>query len=236
MSLGATGHPALLKNVTTDAVGDGTNYVAAVYGNRQRPWAAGYSARARAEAAATLYGVNHPGEGSPRVIRLQGAGAANNASPAVYTVPVAAMAALIAAGGSVPVSAAFTTNLLLNASCLLYAQKDRANAIFAKRIATGTADPAATDALAPFFKILTAGSSTVGATLEIVYGGVTSGSLYKDLPLGWIAELILPDMTQAQTLKTFAGAGEDLFKVYDFLEVANGTAAATTVALDRLMQ
>ena len=239
MALISTGHPALIKSLLTDKVGDGTNYVQHAYGRRQRPWAAGYYARARAEAANTIWGVNHPGETSPRVIRLQGAGVANNATDTTftYTIPVAAMAALAGAGQvGIPVDTAFTTNLLLNAQMLIYALQDRSNAVHVKRIATGTAVPAATDALAPFFKTLIAGSATVSGTVEIVFGGVTSGALYKDLPQGWVADLILPDLTTVQSLKVFAAAGEDVIKLTDFLAVAGGTSAAQTVALNRIFQ
>ena len=226
----AAGSPPLLKNLTTDKLGDGTNYVAAVYGNRVRPWSSGYRQRIRAEAANTVYGINHPGETSPRVIRLSGAGVANNATDTTftYTIPAAALTA-IAASYTAPVTAAFTTNLLLNASLVIYALKDQANKQFVKRYGTGVAAPAAVDALTPFFRILAG-----GASLVIVTGGITAGALYKDLPTGWVAELILPDMATVQTLKTFAAAGEDVAPITDFIAVAGGTSAAQTVALHRV--
>ena len=229
MALASTGHPALLKNLTTSTVGDGTRYVAQAYGNRQRPWSAGYGARARAEGAVTLYGVNHPGETSPRVIRIQGAGAANNATPFTYTVDASAIAALTAIGASLPQDTAFTTTLALNAFGLMYALKNQANATLATRIAKSASVPAAVDALTPWFQIT--GTNTVA----LAYGGVTSGGLYKDLPLGWEFDLILPDPSTIVTLKTFAAAGEDVVKLTDFVSALN-TTAAQTVALNRIFQ
>ena len=219
--------PQTLKNVTTDIVADGTNYCNAVYGNRQRPWAAGYSARARAEGAATLYGINHPGETSPRVVRLNGAGAAASASPFTYTIDATAIAALTAIGASLPQTTAFTTNLLLNAAMVIYPRQGQASKTTLRRIAKSATVPTVSSAVKAWFQI------TGANTINLAYSndGATN---YLDLPLGWQADLILPDMSTVLTLKTFAAAGEDVFRVTDFIDVAS--AAAQTVALDRIFQ
>jgi len=213
--------PTLLRTIVPDAAGNpGKN--GAFYGRRQRPWSAGYRARFRAEAAQALYGVNHPGETSPNVIRIQGAGAAAGATPASYT-PV------LPTGVALPQDTAFATaGVYLDALLYIFAGKDVENALLLRRLPKGVADD--TTVGQGFWRIDSASAISISTNYA-------AGPLYSDLPVGWNAILVIPPASAAPALVwTFAAGGlEQVLPVNDFMAVGNNSSTAA-VAINRVMQ
>ncbi|MFM2055205.1 MAG: hypothetical protein RL456_3242 [Pseudomonadota bacterium] len=216
----------LLRNITPRS----TVLPTAVYGRRQRPWCSGYNMRVSAEGAAKLAGVNHPGESSPRTLRLRGAGAADGTGIPTYAVT-------LPSGVTLPQTDATDiqqAEAYLNAIVLVYAPGDRANAVVVPRFGVGASAPA--DNLGYGWKVKDADEIYVWSQYR------TSGTLYSDVPAGYQIDLIIPPTATAGgkddvpvVLKTWTAVAGDTARVCDFLAVGDGT-NATTVACNRIFQ
>jgi hypothetical protein len=185
------------------------------YSFRRKPWTPGYRCKASAVAAATLAGINMPDiDDASKYQIVQGAGAANNASPFTYTVQ---------APMSVPADTNVTTALAYANAVVIIRPSGPAygnfQAYVAKRLAKGATFTAAGSLTEPTWQQLTA------TTIAVAFGA--SGGNYTDVPQGYDVEIIVPGTPAV--LKTFAGAGEAVVDVTDFICADTGV-----VSLNRI--
>lgn len=196
----------------------------ASYSRMRRPWTPGYVARASADAAAKVAGFNsyHPSD-SVHSVSLQGAGATATSTPALYTLPAAAVALLANAGMRTTTPLTDAPDYL-NTVCLIYAPLDRDNAIMLERIATGGGNVARSN----WFRVESATTVSIVKTYA-------AGPLYGDVDFGWTIEIQIPVLTDITTLWEPTAAGVTALKLQDFLAAGN-TAETGNVVLNRIFQ
>lgn len=187
----------------------------AAYSAQRRPWLPGYAARYRAEGAALVYGVNHPGYlDATKVTRFSGAGATATTSPFAYTMPSGAP--------TLPVTASLTeANDYLDA--IMVATSLDGTKTLVPRVAYGGSTLASA-----FWRVT--------STTAIVTASGVSGGNFTDWPAGTMLEIIVPAATDLVKLVDASGAGEAaVLTLKDFL-AAGGSGKTSVVELNRVFQ
>jgi hypothetical protein len=180
----------------------------ASYSFGQAPWTPGELMRVESEGAAGFAGFNYPGRlDTDQLETIAGNGAAAAAAAFTYTTR-------LTVPGTADITAAED---YLDAVLVVYPgdyYKSRGTGYLARRINGGAGSIPAANTLSAtdpdiYWK------RTGANEISVVFGREGATTDYRDIPAGWVMELVVP--TAAPTLVELAAAGQQALPIFDYM-------------------